>query len=37
MFRQTDAYWHGTLRDLFAGAIAQGAIDPGVDADDGPR
>ena len=32
--RQTDVYWHRTLRDLIAGAISEGAIDPGLDADD---
>jgi AcrR family transcriptional regulator len=34
VLRQTDAYWHRTLRDLLAGAIDQGAIDARVDADD---
>jgi TetR/AcrR family transcriptional repressor of nem operon len=32
--RQTDAYWHRTLRDLIARAIAEGELDPGVNADD---
>src|SRR5262245_7346811 len=34
VLRQTDAYWHRSLRDLIAGAIAQGATDPRVDAED---
>ena len=34
VFRQTDEYWHHTLRDLISGAIANGAIDPKLDADD---
>ena len=34
LFRQTDAYWHRTLRDLIARAIDEGTIAPGVDADD---
>jgi AcrR family transcriptional regulator len=34
VIRQTDAYWHRTLRDLIARAIAQGELDPGLDADD---
>jgi hypothetical protein len=34
VFRQTDAYWHRTLRDLIGRAIEQGAINPGVDAED---
>jgi hypothetical protein len=34
VFRQTDGYWHRTLRDLISGAIAQGAVDPQLDADD---
>jgi hypothetical protein len=33
IFRQTDGYWHRTLRGLIDGAIAQGAIDPTLDAD----
>jgi AcrR family transcriptional regulator len=32
-FRQTDDYWHRTLRDLIGAAIAQGAIDPQIDPD----
>jgi AcrR family transcriptional regulator len=32
--RQTDAFWHRTLRDLISRCIAQGAIDPKLDADD---
>jgi TetR/AcrR family transcriptional repressor of nem operon len=34
IFRQTDGFWHRTLRDLIARAIAQGALDPKLDADD---
>jgi AcrR family transcriptional regulator len=34
IFRQTDGYWHRTLRDLIGRCIEQGAIDPRVDADD---
>src|SRR5262245_22179407 len=34
VFRQTDAHWQRTLRDLVAGAIAEGAVSPTVDADD---
>src|SRR6266536_6247514 len=34
VFRQTDEYWHRTLRDLISGAIAQGAIDSKVDPDE---
>ena len=34
IFRQTDEYWHRTLRDLIGRAIAQGAIDSALDADD---
>src|SRR6266568_2858458 len=34
ILRQTDEYWHRTLRDLIARAIAQGAIAPTLDADD---
>lgn len=34
ILRQTDGYWHRTLRDLISRAIAQGAIDPTLDADD---
>jgi AcrR family transcriptional regulator len=33
ILRQTDGYWHRTLRDLISRAIAQGAIDPKLDAD----
>src|SRR5436189_530156 len=32
--RQTDEFWHRTLRDLISRAMAQGAIDPTLDADD---
>jgi AcrR family transcriptional regulator len=32
-FRQTDAYWHRTLRDLIQRAVDEGAIDPALDAD----
>ncbi len=34
IFRQTDAHWHATLRDLIGRCIAQGAVDPNLDADD---
>ncbi|HEX2036567.1 MAG TPA: TetR/AcrR family transcriptional regulator [Chloroflexota bacterium] len=34
IFRQTDAHWHATLRELIGRCIAEGAIDPGLDADD---
>src|SRR5437660_910192 len=34
ILRQTDSFWHRTLRDLIARAIAQGDLDPGLDADD---
>jgi AcrR family transcriptional regulator len=34
VFRQTDAYWHRSLRDLIAAAVAEGSIDPTIDADD---
>jgi AcrR family transcriptional regulator len=34
IFRQTDAHWHKTLRNLIARAVAQGAVDPRVDPDD---
>jgi TetR/AcrR family transcriptional repressor of nem operon len=34
VFRQTDAYWHRSLRDLIAAAVAEGAIDATIDADD---
>src|SRR5919198_2130699 len=30
IFRQTDGFWHRTLRDLISRAIAQGAIDPAL-------
>jgi len=33
IFRQTDGYWHRTLRDLIDNAIQQGAIAPALDAD----
>jgi AcrR family transcriptional regulator len=33
-FRQTDEYWHRTLRDLIGAAIAQGEIDPKLDPDE---
>ena len=33
-FRQTDEYWHQTLRDLIARAVAQGGIYPKLDAVD---
>jgi AcrR family transcriptional regulator len=33
IIRQTDAYWHRTLRDLITRAIAEGALDPSLDAD----
>jgi AcrR family transcriptional regulator len=33
VLRQTDAYWHRTLRDLIGRAVAQGAIAPTLDAD----
>jgi AcrR family transcriptional regulator len=34
IFRQTDGFWHRTLRDLISRCMAHGAIDPKVDADD---
>ena len=34
IFRQTDGFWHRTLRNLISRCIAQGAIDPALDADD---
>ena len=34
IFRQTDAYWHRTLRDLIRRCIEQGAINPELDPDD---
>jgi TetR/AcrR family transcriptional repressor of nem operon len=33
VLRQTDAYWHRTLRDLIGRAVAQGTIAPTLDAD----
>ena len=33
IFRQTDAYWHRTLRDLIRRCIEQGAINPELDPD----
>jgi AcrR family transcriptional regulator len=33
IFRQTDSFWHRTLRDLISRAMAQGEIDPALDAD----
>jgi AcrR family transcriptional regulator len=32
--RQTDASWHRTLRDLLAGASDEGALAPGLNADE---
>src|SRR6266508_3714379 len=32
-FRQMDQYWHTTLRDLIAAAVAEGAIAPQLDPD----
>src|SRR5919199_1410889 len=34
IFRETDGYWHRTLRDLISRCIEQGAIDPAVNPDD---
>ena len=34
IFRQTDGYWHRTLRDLIRRCIEQGAINPELDPDD---
>jgi len=34
IFRQTDTYWHRTLRDLISRCIEQGAIDPALNSDD---
>jgi TetR/AcrR family transcriptional repressor of nem operon len=34
IFRQTDAYWHRSLRALIAAALDQGALAAGVDPDD---
>jgi hypothetical protein len=31
---QTDAFWHRTLRGLLGRAVAEGAVDPALDADD---
>jgi len=33
-FRQMDHYWHTTLRDLIAAAVADGAIAPQLTPDD---
>ena len=33
IFRETDAYWHRSLRGLLSAAIDQGLIDPPLDAD----
>jgi AcrR family transcriptional regulator len=33
IFRQTDAFWHGSLRGLLTRCIEQGAIDAAVNAD----
>jgi AcrR family transcriptional regulator len=33
-FRQTDEYWHRTLRDLIGAAVEQGEIDPTLDPDE---
>src|ERR671931_2396158 len=34
IFRQTDAYWYRTLRDLISRCIEQGTIDPSLNPDD---
>ena len=34
VFRETDAFWHRTLRDLISRCIADGSVGPGLDADD---
>ena len=34
IFRQTDAFWHRSLRDLLSRCVAEGAIDPSIDPDD---
>jgi TetR/AcrR family transcriptional repressor of nem operon len=34
IFRQTDEYWHRTLRDLIRRCMEQGSIDPELHADD---
>src|ERR671936_1484818 len=34
IFRQTDAYWYRTLRDLIGRCIEQGTIDPSLNPDD---
>jgi AcrR family transcriptional regulator len=34
IFRQTDAFWQRTLRDLLARCRAEGAIDPSINPDD---
>ena len=33
IFRQTDAFWHRTLRDLLSRCVEQDAVDPAVDPD----
>jgi TetR/AcrR family transcriptional repressor of nem operon len=34
LFRQTDAFWHRSLRDLIGRAVDQEALQPAVDTDD---
>jgi AcrR family transcriptional regulator len=34
IFRQTDGYWHRTLRELIARCIEQGAVDPALNPDE---
>ena len=34
IFRQTDGFWHRSLRDLISRCVEQGAIEPGLNADD---
>jgi AcrR family transcriptional regulator len=34
IFRQTDAFWHRTLRELLSRCSADAEIDPGLDPDD---
>jgi AcrR family transcriptional regulator len=34
IFRETDAFWHRKLRDLIARCVAEGTLQPHVDADD---
>jgi AcrR family transcriptional regulator len=34
IFRQTDAFWHRSLRDLLTRCIEQGAMEPGLNPDD---